>query len=144
MRIPSLLVLLLLLNSLSWSQTIQLEIVCSGVSPQQGSMHVGIFDNADDFKNKTEPVYESILRISDTISTHFFDNIDSGEYAVAVFHDINGDGALNKKKLGIPIEGVGFSGSLKNTIRPPDFDEASFSLQADTTLFIPVRYPKNK
>lgn len=48
------------------------------------------------------------------------------EYAVAVFHDENGNGILDTNFLGIPKEGVGASNDASSTFGPPKYDDAKF------------------
>jgi uncharacterized protein (DUF2141 family) len=55
-----------------------------------------------------------------------FSGIDAGTYAVAVFHDENGNGKLDTNFLGIPREGVGASNDAKGHMGPPKFAAAAF------------------
>ena len=105
---------------------------------------VGIFDNPTDFKLKTNPVYKQIVSPSDSAVSYSFKSVSKGIYAIAVFHDTNENGSLDTKKLGIPSEGVGFSGILTKGIKPPDFEEASFNLVNDTIIAISLKYPRKK
>ncbi|MGL5836013.1 MAG: DUF2141 domain-containing protein [Waterburya sp.] len=66
-----------------------------------------------------------------------------GSYALAIFHDVNGDGELNRDFLGIPQEGFGFSQNPEIYTSPPSFEESAVSiksaetnLQVATTLFL--------
>ena len=60
-----------------------------------------------------------------------FRDLPAGEYAVAAFHDANGDGELNANLVGMPTEGYGFSNDARGFMGPPSFDAAAFSLDAD-------------
>ena len=53
-----------------------------------------------------------------------------GHYALAVIHDENGNGRLDKL-AGIPREGFGFSRNPAIRFGPPQFGAARFSLDAD-------------
>lgn len=46
-------------------------------------------------------------------------------FAVAAYHDSNGDGTLNRNTLGIPIERYGFSNNARGVVGPPTFQEAA-------------------
>lgn len=52
-----------------------------------------------------------------------------GDYAVAVIHDENGNGKLDKRLI-VPREGFGFSRNPAIRFGPPDFADASFGLAA--------------
>jgi len=55
-----------------------------------------------------------------------FANVAYGTYAVAAFHDEDGDGEFDKR-LGIPVEGYCFSNrATPRRMRPPSFDAAKF------------------
>jgi uncharacterized protein (DUF2141 family) len=51
-----------------------------------------------------------------------------GSYAVACFHDENGNGKLDRGLFGIPKEGTVVSNRAKGFMGPPKFDDAKFSL----------------
>ena len=54
-----------------------------------------------------------------------FHHVPPGTYAVAAFHDANGNGKLDTM-MGIPKEGFAFSRNPKMQPRAPHFNEASF------------------
>ncbi|WOE74889.1 DUF2141 domain-containing protein [Alterisphingorhabdus coralli] len=55
-----------------------------------------------------------------------FSNLPSGDYAIAIVHDENGNSRLDKF-AGIPREGIGFSRNPKFTFGPPKFRKALFT-----------------
>ena len=126
------------------TQNANLIVEIKDISSTQGKLMVGIFDNPTDFKLKTNPVYKQIVSPSDSAVSYSFKSVSKGIYAIAVFHDTNENGSLDTKKLGIPSEGVGFSGILSKGIKPPDFEEASFNLVNDTIIAISLKYPRKK
>jgi uncharacterized protein (DUF2141 family) len=56
-----------------------------------------------------------------------FDPIPAGTYAVACFHDENGNGKMDVGLFGIPAEGVVASNHAKGFMGPPSFKDAKFS-----------------
>ena len=68
----------------------------------------------------------------------FFD-VPDGEYAVAVFHDANANGKLDRS-LGIPREGFAFSQNPPLRPRAPTFKETRFFLKGQATLQLKLRY----
>ncbi len=58
-----------------------------------------------------------------------FPSLPSGEYALALIHDENGNGKLDKS-FGMPREGVGFSRNPRLTFGPPRFAAAAFPVGA--------------
>lgn len=63
----------------------------------------------------------------------------SGQYALALVHDENGNGRLDTF-LGIPREGYGFSRDAPVRFGPPRFDAARFTLQGRQSMVVHMRY----
>lgn len=69
-----------------------------------------------------------------------FIDLPSGDYALALIHDENGNGRLDML-IGIPTEGVGFSRNPRLTFGPPRFAAAQFRVeQAETSQDVRMRY----
>jgi len=78
--------------------------------------------------------------ITGATSTCTFDPIAPGTYAVACFHDENGNGKLDTGIFGIPKEGTVVSNHAKGFMGPPSFDKARFSFSGATTLVLHMGY----
>lgn len=126
------------------SQTSDIDITVKGFKELKGDLKIGLFKDEESFKKKLNPVDSLILKISSDSESCKLSNINHAEYAIAVYHDENEDGILNKKQLGIPLEGVGFSNIEIFKKKPPRFTDASFFLSSDTSLVISLFYNKGK
>jgi uncharacterized protein (DUF2141 family) len=60
-----------------------------------------------------------------------FADLPPGRYAVAVFHDENGNTELDANAVGIPLEGYGFSEEATGNFGPPSFDQAAVEIGDD-------------
>lgn len=71
-----------------------------------------------------------------------FDDLPPGIYAVAVVHDENGNGRLDRNFLGIPAEGYGVSNNRTYAMSAPKWEESRFSLLAreSAVMRIDLRY----
>ncbi|GIV39066.1 MAG: hypothetical protein KatS3mg033_0866 [Thermonema sp.] len=70
-----------------------------------------------------------------------FENLPHGTYAVAVLHDENDNGKMDKNFLGIPTEGFAFSNNVRPVFGPPSFHKAAFELnRRSKTLLIKMLY----
>lgn len=107
------------------TETGTLLILVTGLKNTQGQLMVALYNKASDFPDK-EPYKGSITRISANKELIKFENIPLGDYAVAVLHDINKDGKLDKNFLGIPTEGYGFSNDAIEKFGPPSYLQARF------------------
>lgn len=55
-----------------------------------------------------------------------FGPVPAGRYAIALFHDENGNGRLDKRLM-LPREGYGFSRNAPVVMGPPRFGRAAFA-----------------
>jgi uncharacterized protein (DUF2141 family) len=70
---------------------------------------------------------------------------DAGVYAVAVYHDANGDRRLNRNAIGMPSEAWGFSNNPPTILSLPAFKAVRFkTLVGDNIIRIRLHYPGGK
>jgi len=70
-----------------------------------------------------------------------FKDVPIGTYAIAIIHDTNSNGKLDKNFLGIPKEGYAFSNNVFGVLGlPPSFKDASFKLTGNETIKIKMEY----
>lgn len=83
-------------------------------------------------KNITHPVTKLPPRIEV--------QLPPGRYALAAYHDENGNGKLDRAWNGMPEEAYGFSNGLRGSILgPPDLEDQLFSLQKARALEIQLQ-----
>ena len=80
--------------------------------------------------------------ISGSQATCVFDDLPTGIYAVAVVHDENGNGRLDKNFLGLPTEGYGVSNNRTYAASSPKWDESRFNVSSrePVVLRVSLRY----
>jgi uncharacterized protein (DUF2141 family) len=71
--------------------------------------------------------------ITNRESSCAFDPIGAGTYAVACFHDENGNGKLDTGVFGIPTEDTVTSNHAKGFMGPPSFKDAKFAFPGTAT-----------
>jgi uncharacterized protein (DUF2141 family) len=128
------------LPSLSQStSTVLLEV--SSFKNTRGTLNCRLFTKASDF-----PDGEGILTlrtpITGTNTTCTFPNVEPGTYAVAVVHDENSNGKLDKNFVGVPSEGYGVSNNKTYALSAPKWDESIFTIapSESKTLQVKLRY----
>ena len=132
----------LFIQMIGFTQSCELTIVVKDIKDIKGKLRIGLFSNAENFKLKANPVDSAVIEITSKTISYTFKHLNNGTYAVAVYHDENGDDILNKRQLGIPVEGIGFSNFQTKQRKPPDFNEVSFDLKTDLAINIPLFYNK--
>jgi len=127
----------------SFGQTANIQLTVQNIEDPDGQLVIGLFDNADYFKAKINPFRATKVDITDSVISYTFFDVTAGNYAIAVFHDENGDGKVNTKSMKIPTEGVGVSGKMPK-MRAPKFEDVAFKLVNDTVLVIQMVYPSSQ
>lgn len=111
-----------------------LTVEIDGLSSPKGLICLKLFSGSRGFPNGNEnAVRGQCSKITETPVTVTFKNLNTGSYAVAVFHDLNGDQKFNRNGLGIPTEGYGFSKNPVVRVGPPKFGDAVFLLVGSST-----------
>lgn len=117
----------------------KLSVNVSGVKSSKGHINVAVYDTSDGFL-KFDKVYMTDSTNAQQGSTKLtIDNLPDGEYALAVFHDINANAKLDKNWLGIPKEDIGFSNAKMKTFGPPPFEECVVVLDTDTEITVVLK-----
>lgn len=111
-----------------------LSVEVQGVKSSIGNINIAIYNRSQGFL-KFEEVFK-VDRIAAKEATTNFKIMDlpNGEYAVAIFHDENGNDKLDTNWLGIPKESVAFSNAKIKTFGPPSYKECAFNLNRDLDL----------
>lgn len=123
-------------------QSGNLRIVVDGLQNQQGQVCVSLFAGSQGFPDKSDrAVRAQCVPVGKGQTAVTFQNLALGNYAIAVFHDRNGNGKLDRNFLGIPTEGFGFSRNPVIRTGAPRFSEAAvFVAGTETTAQIQLQY----
>jgi uncharacterized protein (DUF2141 family) len=115
----------------------------SGLRNERGQVGCALFSSADAFPSADKALARVLAVIAGKAARCEFKAVAGGTYAVAVMHDENGDGKLNRSFIGVPTEGYGASNDARpGLMRAPRFADARFLVPAGatTTLAVPVHY----
>ena len=114
----------------------KLSLEIEGVSSDNGNVCVALYQDKDSFLN-FERVFKtgSEKAIKGNMQIEI-DDIPIGEYAVAIFHDENGNKKLDTNFMGVPKEAYAFSRGKVKMFGPPKFDECNFEIKRDTEIGI--------
>jgi uncharacterized protein (DUF2141 family) len=121
---------ILLLNFFRVEQTGTLTVNVQNVPSAQGSIRMAVYNNEKSFPSESQSFRGGALTLKPGINSPqlTFDQLPFGNYAVAVYHDANNNGKMDKNTLGIPTEPYAFSNNIKVKWRAPKFQEAMFTL----------------
>jgi uncharacterized protein (DUF2141 family) len=109
------------------ASTTKLTIEVDNIKNSSGqNVSVGIFEKSA-FPTTGKAKYEkSIVPTGNHVSITF--ELPNGDYAIAVYQDLNKNKRLDKNFFGVPKEPYGFSNNFKPKMSAPDFSDCSFTL----------------
>ena len=113
-------------------------VTVEGYQHQEGQLSIALFNSDEGFpKDHTEAYQRQTVAVDDNATQITFDNVPAGTYAVAVYHDEDGDQELATNFMGIPKENVGISNNPKVGIgNPPSFKRAQFELSDNAEITV--------
>ena len=121
------------------ASTVDVEV--ANIANKNGKIVIGLYNKDDNTFADVSKFYKSVtLDVYGTKVAYKFKDIPNGAYAIAVFHDENGNGKLDKNFLGIPKEGYGFSNNIRPKLRGATFKESRFVLNGDKKIVIKLGY----
>src|SRR6266436_3863096 len=103
----------------------------TGLRSETGQVKIAVFNSSEKWLGE-QPVYSSTINVDSQTVTWRINDVPYGDYGVAVFHDENSNGKMDKNVLGIPLEPYGFSNNVRITFGPPKWEEAKFTVKGST------------
>lgn len=109
----------------------------TGVKEQGDKLYIALYDSKAPFLS-AQALTGKIVEVKEQTMKVTFDDLEDGEYAIAMFLDENSNGKLDLGIYGIPSEKYGFSNNIDPALlqRPPIFDECKFNVKGDARISI--------
>ncbi|MBO0952226.1 DUF2141 domain-containing protein [Fibrella forsythiae] len=98
-----------------------------------GKVQIGVFKPCEGFPDKCRPV-ESKQVTATKGTVHAVFEVDPGEYAFAVFHDLNENGKIDMRFF-VPREPYGFSNNIRPRFSAPNFSECRVQIGHEPKTF---------
>ena len=118
---------------------VNLTVQTSGFSSSEGSVYIAVYREKDEFPVFGKQFKGKIVAIDGKTTKVVFNDLPTGKYAIAAYHDKNNNKKLDKNQLGIPQENYGFSNNARRTFSAPSFEEASFMVSTHKTININLK-----
>lgn len=116
----------------------ELLVAVTGVRSAAGEIGCALFAGGSDFPGGAGAAAQWRPAQASGVTCRF-DGLKPGDYAVAVFHDVNGNRRTDTNLIGIPTEDYGFSNNARPTMRAPRFEEAAVEVKDGAPVRISVR-----
>ena len=105
-----------------------LQVVIENLPSDRGQVRVALWHGPEGFTAAAAAVAIEVVKPVGGRAQITFENLPAGRYAIAAFHDENGNGKLDTNWFGWPTEPLGFSNGAWINRGRPSFDSAAFSL----------------
>lgn len=124
-------ILIITINTTLFAQhhfTVEVNNLVSG----KGSVYLGLYNKNKGFLDENASIAKGKVKSMGNKITYTFKNLPAGEYAVAVYQDVNDNGKCDRNMIGYPTEGFGFSKNYKPRLSAPKFDEVKIAINQAT------------
>ena len=119
--------------------TYDLEVLVEGIPNTKGTLFIGLFNSSATFPNYGKQ-YKGVVGTHEGKShVYKFKNLPKDTYALAIYHDENKNGKLDKNLFGAPTEAYGFSNNARETFSSPSFEAAKVVLDRDKKCQIRIK-----
>ncbi|SFP34406.1 Uncharacterized conserved protein, DUF2141 family [Nitrosomonas cryotolerans] len=109
--------------------TAQIRVTVNGIG-SEGMLSVELYHDPDNFLNKKGRKRRIRIPAMEKQHTVCFSIEQQGTYAVAAYHDVDGNRRLNKRWNMMPKEPFGLSNNPQQRFGFPKFSEAAFTTDA--------------
>lgn len=122
------LIVLSLMASREWPEA-SLEIKVHNIKHSFGTIWIGIYPSEEAFLDKSKARLLSVKVNHGDKQTIVVNDLKPGDYAMAIFHDLNGNSEMDFNWVGAPTEPFAFSKPVPSKWRLPSFSEVKVPLQ---------------
>lgn len=120
----------------SETTTASLTVDVKGLT-KKGILYVGLYTPSNRFAELSDSFKTVALTItSQTEAVATFADLPPGEYAIAIYQDINGNKKLDTNLFGYPKEPFGFSNNVKPKLSAPGFADCRITLSGNKRITI--------
>lgn len=121
---------------------VRLELTVTAVASNLGNVTVVVYDDPGTFLQRGGRLFKVRLPVVSGSASACLGLPRPGTYAVAVYHDADGDGKFGRNWIGLPTEGWGFSTNPPRSYGVPTFTEVAFTADVQgSRQTIHMRYP---
>ncbi len=116
----------------------EIRILVSNIEEKRGTIHYGVYNNPELFPDESGKILGGFEEVSKVIKDGLLiDDLEESNYAIAIFHDKNSNNKFDTF-FSIPKEKFGFSKNARVFLGPPEFEDASFFVEQNSTVEIMI------
>ena len=119
--------------------TYDLEVQVEGIPNTKGTLFIGLFNSSASFPSFGKQYKGVVVTHEGKSHVYKFKNLPKDSYALAIYHDENKNGKLDKNLVGAPTEAYGFSNNAREMFSAPSFESAKIVLDRDKKCQIRIK-----
>ncbi|MFH6983556.1 DUF2141 domain-containing protein [Marinoscillum sp. 108] len=97
---------------------------------QEGKLRVALFNSEGKYLKEACREMGAEIDNLEVVSVTF-EGLPSGEYAISIYHDENGNGQLDANFMGIPTEDYAFSNNAPSRFGPASYSDARIEVSTN-------------
>ena len=105
-----------------------LEVEITNIKKVDGSLRVALYKPTTEKFGTAKPDFHKVIPVGKSGKIIFKFELDPGDYAIALYHDINNNNQLDKNMVGYPKEPFGFSNNVRPVLSAPNFKDCAFKV----------------
>ncbi len=109
--------------------SVDLQINVEGIGQQTGEVLIALYASAEAYKGGERDNGLNLVANQSEVSGTI-EALAPGTYVIKLFHDVDGNGKLDKNLVGIPSEPFGFSNDAPAQFGPAKWEDAKFEVSA--------------
>lgn len=121
------------------STRFDLTVTVTNIQNAKGKVSFGLFRKQDSFPIKGKQFKGVLVETTKSKTKYTFQDLEKNSYAVAVYHDENNNGILDKNLVGAPTEAYGFSRNAREMFSAPSFEDAKIDLSDNKSIEIWIK-----
>lgn len=118
-------------------EAVTLTIDVTVTKHHKGAIFLALYDKEESYMHESYKSGHS--EVKDGKVSFVFKDVEKGDYAFSLFHDLNSNKKLDTNFFGIPKEPYGFSNEKKGRFGPPKFKDVKFHLNESTTINVSIK-----
>lgn len=112
---------------------VTVSVDVSNITQTRGSLRIGIFREGNPFTGpKAKPDFFKVVPITAATTQQVVVSLPAGRYVIAVYHDLNDNGKLDKNMVGYPKEPFGFSKNFRPILSAPSFEDCAIEIKENS------------
>jgi len=99
-----------------------------------GVVRIALYADREAWLSHDDTLASCVAQVHGNEASCSLGTVPPGTYAIALLHDEDADGDMDRDFIGLPQEGYGFSSGATPGFGPPSFEDASFAHHGDRTV----------